>query len=529
MKKSLLAIVMLALVVVTASCKKDKETNSVTLQAFIGQPVADGSRTSLHPNYANGTATIHWEAGDQLIVNNGTQSVNFNLQGGEGTGNGTFTYGGDFEFGANNVAVYPSTATIEGNKARFELFARQIFNNTGTFGPRMNPMLCTFTDPSNLQFNSLCGVLGISLKGVGKSIQRIEVVSAKSTDKLNGWLECTVTDDDPYLAPAADNEGTNVASISFYSPFHLSDVEQYFYFVLPEGTLSEGFSLNMYDAFDDGNLVYSQSTSNPITITHNRLSQMPVVDLNYIPSSYVSLPFSVSPTKQVYFSQGNLQATTEDGGTTWTWSFADIQYDFIDAAVANTSVAGNGVVSANGTVDLFGWSTAATCYGIHNMTDNSSYGGDFVDWGTNAISNGGTYSWRTLTQDEWSYLLNARSGDRFARVTLQGIYGLILFPDGFTRPSWSNMSYNVTFSGFVSVTNHWSELEAAGCVFLPITGERSGAEVSGVGTSNLKYWTSTPNGDGQAVMLKQSSYDSYYFAVSDRYIGRPVRLVRDVN
>ena len=82
--------------------------------------------------------------------------------------------------------------------------------------------------------------------------------------------------------------------------------------------------------------------------------------------------FSVSATKQVWFSQGNLQATTSNYGASWTWFFAENQWDYIGNETANTAINGNGTVSTNGTVDLFGWSTAATYYGIHNSTSNST-------------------------------------------------------------------------------------------------------------------------------------------------------------
>ena len=120
--------------------------------------------------------------------------------------------------------------------------------------------------------------------------------------------------------------------------------------------------------------------------------------------------FSVSSTKQVWFSQGNLQAVCtsadNDGSTqeSWTWSFATNQYDYVGNAAANNAINGNGSVSSAGTVDLFGWSTAATYYGIHICNENASeYSGDFVDWGNLAISNGGNTAnsgWRTLTRDE---------------------------------------------------------------------------------------------------------------------------------
>ena len=51
---------------------------------------------------------------------------------------------------------------------------------------------------------------------------------------------------------------------------------------------------------------------------------------------------------QVYFSQGNLQATTSNYGVSWTWSFAENQWDYVGNATANTAIDGNGSVSTDG-------------------------------------------------------------------------------------------------------------------------------------------------------------------------------------
>ena len=78
--------------------------------------------------------------------------------------------------------------------------------------------------------------------------------------------------------------------------------------------------------------------------------------------------FSVSADKQVTFSQGNLQYTR----STDTWSFASTQWEMI----GTDNVSGGSVESdptygdrKEGTaladkVDLFGWSTSATNFGV---------------------------------------------------------------------------------------------------------------------------------------------------------------------
>ncbi len=246
--------------------------------------------------------------------------------------------------------------------------------------------------------------------------------------------------------------------------------------------------------------------------------------------------FSVSATKVVYFSQGNLQATTADYGTTWTWDFAADQLTFVGYAVANTKINGNGTVSENGAVDFFCWSTAATKYGIHNNTTSSGfYTGDFVDWGSNTdlIASLGS-GWRTLTKDEWVYLLNTRtttSGVRYAKAKVDGKAGMIVLPDDWLTSYYALASTNTEGAAFTTNTIDaatWaSDLEAHGAVFLPAVGYRTGTLVGSDGTEGY-YWSATPDGADYAYQLNfYGSGVSPEYRYNGRYYGCSVRLVNE--
>ncbi|MBQ3837993.1 MAG: hypothetical protein II814_12825, partial [Treponema sp.] len=173
------------------------------------------------------------------------------------------------------------------------------------------------------------------------------------------------------------------------------------------------------------------------------------------PAGGINGLFSVSATKKVYFSKGNLRATTNDNGSSWTWSFAVSQGDAVGMAAANTTINGNGTVSVNGSVDLFGWVgansafTGMAAFGISNSTTEGDYrtaeGAALNDWGTNAISNGGNvanYGWRTLTQVEWNYVLNTRAGadSKKGAATVNSVAGWILLPDDWTLPAGASFT-----------------------------------------------------------------------------------------
>lgn len=244
--------------------------------------------------------------------------------------------------------------------------------------------------------------------------------------------------------------------------------------------------------------------------------------------------FTINPDGgKVHFSQGNLQAvgtTTSSPASGWTWSFATNQYDYKGAAVANTSISGNGTVSTNGTVDLFGLSTAATYYGINNSGQDSDYSGGFVDWG-GTIGN----SWRTLTSAEWAYLFDGRSekgvGTRFAKAYLLGsVHGVILFPDNYTHPegvaapTGVNVAGNTSWEGNQYNADDWGKMEAAGCVFLPAAGLRNGTSVSSVGSYGI-YWSSACSNGGSAYHVLFNSNNVYPSNYNNRYLGYSVRLV----
>ena len=264
--------------------------------------------------------------------------------------------------------------------------------------------------------------------------------------------------------------------------------------------------------------------------------------------------FSVSSTKQVAFSQGNLQATTSDKGTNWSWAFATHQYDYIggrlyggsEPQTGNNYINGNHTVSNNGTVDLFGWSTSSTYYGIHNSENDATYTGDFVDWGPTMGS-----EWRTLSMAEWTWLLgprdnpnpgtncrtsstvNGTTNARFAKATVNSKAGLIIFPDNYTHPSGVTQPTNINtggaaYNGNSYSVSDWTAMENAGCAFLPAAGNRLGKTLYDIG-DNGNYWSSSASSESQAMNLYffpsnvHPQHDFY------RKKGHSVRLVQDAN
>ena len=232
--------------------------------------------------------------------------------------------------------------------------------------------------------------------------------------------------------------------------------------------------------------------------------------------------FSVSASKKVKFSKGNLSYASSK------WSFFDNQYDYYNSYSADAW-------------DHFGWSTSATDYGMNTSTSNDTYSGDFVDWGA-TMGDG----WRTLTNDEWTYLFDTRTSGsivfgtengRYAQATINtdgtGVNGMILFPDGVTIASTE-----VTTAGTVNAAStyatkctsaQWTALETKGCVFLPAAGQRDGSSVNDAG-SNGRYWSGTAYSTSSAYRAYAFNPGNLYPADgSYRYRGYSVRLVQTVD
>ena len=238
--------------------------------------------------------------------------------------------------------------------------------------------------------------------------------------------------------------------------------------------------------------------------------------------------FSVSDSKQVTFSKGNLQYTQ----STNTWSFAENQYDYLGEA--NFAIDADVLADK---VDCFGWSTSAKSFGVSTSTSDRDYRGSFVDWGRNKIGSDAPNTWRTLTKDEWEYLLKTRPNASSLKGVAQvnGVNGLILLPDNWTCPSSvsfksgfhrnNGVEYYATYQTFTA--DQWSKLEAAGAVFLPAAGRRNGSGVNNVQYEGA-YWSATECSSNFAYDLYFYSDEARVHEFNYRYYGRSVRLVKDL-
>ncbi len=284
-------------------------------------------------------------------------------------------------------------------------------------------------------------------------------------------------------------------------------------------------------------------------LIHNPSLPAPTTDVAVHNGTDLSV-FSVSPTKKVYFSKANLKRTPSSN----TWEFHNSQVEEcygqpVFQQITNKLKSINQSNYGNGPlINIYQSSMDRFCWGYYTQPsgpfmDVSST--DYVtgrkdlsrtletDWGC-AFPN--TY-WRTPTASEWDYLLNntARGDKRFMLVQffnsdpVAGVKceGLLLFPDDFVEPedlhrTYQGASSTLTFfsSDWYNQTDQYHQIDrmtwtssldgvctnsnsnmykllAAGAVFLPAVGVRSGG-----GGYYYKYnyyvdWTNNSNFHGQ--------------------------------
>lgn len=259
--------------------------------------------------------------------------------------------------------------------------------------------------------------------------------------------------------------------------------------------------------------------------------------------------FSISADKQVYLAPGNLQYRPSAN----TFRFAANQWEARMEDNLMTSP------EFDDWIDNFGWATSGYSNYMPYLSSstNSAYyhdgniDGTEYDWGVhNAIQNGNTTdpagTWRTLSKDEWEYMLQTRQAStlagtenaRFLHATVHGQTGMIIFPDGFEYPAGlpalngEHINTYGQYSNYTFTESDWNKLEEAGCAFLPAAGCRLTSINRMISMDFLgAYWTSTYYGNGA------TGFEAYQLAFSPMMcecgsvglqFSRCVRLAKDV-
>lgn len=244
------------------------------------------------------------------------------------------------------------------------------------------------------------------------------------------------------------------------------------------------------------------------------------------------IAFSVSKTKQVKFSPGNLQYQAR----TKKWRFAPKQTDYIGEANDNIST------TYSGWIDMFCWGTGNNPTKISD--DDTDYP-SFIDWGINIIGGDPSNTWRTLAKDEWEYIFLYRknSSQLHGYAQVAGVNGVIILPDRWRCPDGitfkpgfyrgGDVFDNYQYAAHQTITtSQWDKLQQSGAIFLPAAGSMfrgSSYYFYTYGTTIGYYWSSTASDNFEAYFLPFFSTGPVGNVIPDeRRQGKSVRLVQDL-
>ena len=496
--KKLSFIVMACLMVLgLTQCKKNETSNNNNAdngdRVSITLKLENGGQ-KVHPEEENGLANIVYDNGDVVYV------------GSNGKYMGYLTYNGTLFTGSINAA-----ATV-GQPLQFIFMGGQDFHssltensteeytfNIGDQSAGLAVISCAASNEdfsaTNLSYTAYlrnkCALVKFGMGNVSTNA-KITLSGLKNTATIG--FDGTVTN------------GTTTGDIVTYG----TGLTRYAVVLSDQGTVTDGtISAEGYEGtFSIPTAAYTNAflTDASMTLTATGPTN---------PEGAINGLFSVSSTKQVYFSQGNLQYVNGN------WQFAEHQYTVLGYWIGTAC-------------ELFFWGGSSKSYGT---TEYYSWGGestsDVVNWGENAISNGGNEAglWRTLSKDEWVYLFNTRTdaSSKYGAATVCNVNGVVVLPDDWTLPGgcsftsgmggWSTNTYDDTV---------WAKMEAAGAVFLPAAGIREGHDHEDVGYSG-RYWSSTAYDGDYAWRIGFNGNNLDATDYGGRLYGESVRLVRDAN
>ena len=502
LKKGAAMLAALAMMLGFTQCRKNLETIATAPAngVYITLDVDGGSRVVVNPNGAATYATVKFEAGDIIYVgNNGKYCGHLTHNGTKFAGEITPTSGDDTDYlhfyfmGNKGGESEPTSVSITDQKDKYPVISYG--RSTSLYENGVNSYKATLENH--------CSIVKFITLDVSSDIMITGMHNVVTVDFSANNGETT---GNPY---SFSKEGNGKIKL------HKEAGANRWAILLPQDEVTTA------TAYGQG--IKSENNFTVPAITANTY-HADGVKIKLVTSPVIENGFTVDDCGgRVLFSPGNLQATgttssTPSGG--WTWSFAANQYDFIGAAVANNAINGNGTISSDGTVDLFGWSTASTYYGIHNSLNDADYAGDFKDWGevANAANLDGHNDWRTLTKDEWNYLLNTRNVNNGQNYNVDYIGDneiLVIYPDGYEGPVYSGRD--------------WTTFENAGCVCLPVANCRNGNQIEQ--SEYAAYWSSSDikNQKSGAYATTISGFDVFVGIDNQRSLGSSIRLVRDAN
>lgn len=554
-------MVFLGCLVVMTGCRKDEMAGGILLNTE--KFILNAMKTSVSGD------EVHWVSGDAVRINGQIGTVE--VSGSTARAVGIESLSGAIRGYYPASIITASGAANENTDNPTVVFPHRYassFSGSQIIGL---PMVGRASEgASSILFKHLSAAVNVRVKNsTGRANLYLDSVEVVSADKqLCGAATVTLSSsDDPAISGASNVEANRSVVVYFDEPVLISgDYLQVQVPILPVAAGDLTFKVYTHALMSDiypgvAKAHYSYNYSRALTngaLGRNVLGTVQIAVTGA--SSYVTEVnrglFTINASgDKVRFSQGNLQYQASTG----IWQFAANQYDYIGNAAGN-NVFGDSRATQSAWIDLFGWGTSGWDNGNTNYMPycnyytSSNYGhgygplkngwnysfgliGEYAnsDWGVyNSIINGGdaTGLWRTFSSSEWTYVLNTRSYEtRYAKATVNGVNGLIIFPNEYTHPNGVTLpsSINVTgsggWAGNVYSSSDWKKMEAMGAAFFPVTGRTANASVEY--TTSGYYWTTSYAASGKVDVYAWGSATLSCNQIP-RYYGCAVRVVRDM-
>lgn len=539
-------------VLLVAGCKR--EYGTVTL----GANIDNGRDAKVYID----NLTPCWHNNDLIRVNNQTCTTSAAL--------GSTAQITDVIESNHYRAIYPADIVGDvdissGNTIAVTLPREQQYEVDSYGDQKVKVPMGAYSDNESLTFHNLCSLIKVVISSkFSFTLEKITVtagnsyLSGQGTAMVSGYSSDYIE----MIPPSANHEVSLVFPSTNVPILYSGDRNTYVYYIVVPEFATDDVTITLYS--HGGNISFVKQG---VSLSHNKIAQV-----NLTLEQWTEAPniggllgvFSVSNTRRVYFSKGNLQYQA----STNTWRFANRQYDFVGGFVGSGNDVeyvgtmdgnSNNRISSTNTqwIDLFGWGTSGwSGSGATYYQPWSSQSGSYPfddqypesDWAWhNAISNGGNavHVWRTLDSWEWYYLINSRhdASQKYGTGRVDGVGGLIILPDNWILPEgctfvpgfastnndWSHNSYYSSRMGGVS----WDKMEAAGAVFLPAAGYRVGTTTYKLGEGGF-YWPFTSSGDNSDGVSSISFYSNEWtdgepYITIRNYYGLSVRPVLDIN
>jgi len=494
--KKLTLLAAFAALVSLASCQKEEAVNgmeetNVVYPEFTASIDVDETKTTVDVS----TGKVSWDDSDIITVSDNSKSAVYKIKSiDSSTGTATFEVKDDTQPVLGSGPYTATYGSAPSTSQKYSATAGKLY------------MTAPSSSNKSFTFTVVGGLMKLNLTKSGESVKSITVTGT----------------------PAGGSQTTY--TLTCESAQSISSARN-FCIALPAG------SYNKIVITNSTGKVCILNASSALSISDNRIRPVTIGSskLNFIIGGALKGLFTVdSNGTQVRFSQGNMYY---DGNSN-KFKFENNQCDFRHYnGIKNDVAVINGIktTTPSGTVGSYYWSNDESVAYAVSYNDPSKTGTDIFFTNaaittprTDFTVNGQTNVWRTLSNDEWAYLMGTRSQTNlYAKAMVNGIKGLIIFPDGYNGTTSVEGIATVNAPKAVYPTASiaaatWTAMESEGCVFLPAASTRgNSSDTAG------RYWASSGRYavSAYALYFENSSSGVVPSYSTARNSGYSVRLV----